>query len=136
MMQKFVYERIREAFTEYVPTDLEEKYQAFLDRYPADQRKNLHLLYCAEVDGLILKMIRVPKELRKIVFAEASDLMQCLAASRYTAVLNYFRDSRAKALSKEFGPNEIMAAGLLSIWPSLRDVNHLDEWNGGPESVS
>lgn len=133
MMQKFIYERIREAFTEYVPGEMEEKYLAFLNRYSVDQRKSLHLLYCTEVDNIILKMIRTPVELSKVVFAEASDLLQCLVASRYTATLKYFKGTKEKALSKVFGPDEILAACLLSYWYNLLQDKDLDEW---PENKS
>jgi hypothetical protein len=130
LMQKFIYERIREAFSAYVPDGMQEKYQAFQELYPAEQRKLLHSLYCAEVDNLILKMLRSSDELCKAVFADASDLLQCLVASRYTATLKYFMHTKDKALSKEFGPDEILAACLLTLWYNRLQDQNFDDWSG------
>jgi hypothetical protein len=128
----FVYEHVLTAFSMYAPDDIREKYQAFQERYTVEQRKTLQTLYCNEVDGLILKMIRTPDDLGKAILANAPDLLQCLVASRHIAVLKYFKDTQyeiAEVTGSSLGPDEILAAFLLSFWYSyLKDEECLYDW--------
>ena len=90
MPKKLLHEMLTQVFSAYASDDFNEKYHSFMERYSPEQRLDLQMLYCAEVDNLILRMTRInDQDLGKEILAGAPEMIQCLFILRYIAILKF-----------------------------------------------